>query len=295
MQILLRRKAAQLRIVVAHLVVHRFHQVLQGDDAENAVGGIQHGNGAFRVAFQPLDTVLRALAAVNIRESVLDKGRDSRVLFRNKQSAQLHRAAEKAVFRRHKEHLDIIVFLRLVHKRPGGLAHRHFRIQRNEIGAHSAADLVLVKRHQQLNLFPQRSVEQPDHRRPVAAGQFPQNVRRSIRVNLFQNENSSCRVDVLQEGGRLLGLDILENTGQLVRLNGADQPHPSKPVQLLHGLGNIAVMIVLQLLLDHLRRKVIPYQRRDLIRAASAFEVLVFVEHCHGITAFQLKSHRVPN
>lgn len=95
MQILLRGKAAQLRIVVAHLVVHRFHQVPQGDDAENAVGGIQHGNGAFRVAFQPLDTVLRALAAVDIREPVLDKGRDSRVLFRNKQSAQLHRAAEK--------------------------------------------------------------------------------------------------------------------------------------------------------------------------------------------------------
>ena len=190
MEILLCGKSAQLCVVVAHLVVHGFHQALQSDNAEDTVSAVEHRHAALGVVLQPFDTALGLFAAVYIREAGLDKRSQHGVLLRRQQCAKLHRAAEEPVLCGDEQHGDVVVLLRLRHQRPGSLCHGHFRIQRDVIGAHTAADFVLVERNYHLHLSSEIIVQKPYDLISPVLREFPQHICRGVALHLPDYEDS---------------------------------------------------------------------------------------------------------
>ena len=127
------------------VIIDSFQEAFQRDHSENVIPAVQHGNAAFRIALEPLYTVLRLFSAVNIRKALLYQRLYLRVLLSGKQFPKPHRAAEKSVLCRNKKYGDVVVFLSLIHQRPRSLCRGHSGAYRNVVCGHSAADLIVVK------------------------------------------------------------------------------------------------------------------------------------------------------
>ena len=215
------------------------------------IPAVQHGNATFRIALEPLYAVLRLFSAVNIRKALLYQRLYLRMLLSGKQFPKPHRAAEKSVLCRNKKYGD--VFLSLTHQRPRSLCRGHSGAYRNVVCGHSAADLIVVKRHDKLQLSPELLVEKLEKLISLFFREFSKNVRRRVGLHFADQQNSFPEIRFLEVLRGILRLEILENVRKLVHVQRAEQLRALPRAEKLRRRCYITCMIFREPLLSRLR------------------------------------------
>ena len=175
------------------------------------------------------------------------------MLLSGKQFPKPHRAAEKSVLCRNKKYGDVVVFLSLIHQRPRSLCRGHSGAYRNVVCGHSAADLIVVKRHDKLQLSPELLVEKLEKLISLFFREFSKNVRRRVGLHFADQQNSFPEIRFLEVLRGILRLEILENVRKLVHVQRAEQLRALPRAEKLRRRCYITCMIFREPLLSRLR------------------------------------------
>ena len=152
-QVFLAGQAAQLCVIVAHLVIHQLHDVRRGDNAQQLAALVQHGEAALGVVHDAVNAVadLFVVGHIGVRpgdqlfQAVVRPGHD--------EVFQVDSTVKALVLIHHIKGRDIVVLARLLHQLAHGLPDGHIFPDADVVGGHAAADLVLVVGEQQLDVI----------------------------------------------------------------------------------------------------------------------------------------------
>ncbi len=202
-QILLRGQAAQLGVVVAHGVVHQFHQILRGEDTGNFSVLCQHRQRIFFVLRDPVDAVLYLFVGENIGIAAADDALQRIVFPCDDQILQVDGTGEYAVSIHHIQCGDVVMLTGLPHQLAHGTANGQRIRNADEIAAHAAADLRLVKGQQPPDIIPGVVIKMGGNGLFLFCRKLPQNLQciPSIHVG-----NHLCRQRFWQIGQAMGGI-----------------------------------------------------------------------------------------
>ena len=244
LQILLGGQTGQFRVILAHLLIDDLDDVLRGDDAQQMLRIIEHGDGVLRQILQLFDAVLDRLVVVHAGVGRGDQILQLRALAGDDQILEIDRAVERTVAVEGVQGGDIVVIGGLPHERAHGLLDRQILADGNVVRRHLAADLVIVVRADQMDILRRVGVHQLQQLAPL------------VVVELVEHVDGVVRVHALQHVGGALGIQFLDIRADVVQIGehvahpvdaeDAVQPLALALSQLGERLGDIAVVIVVE-------------------------------------------------
>ena len=137
-------QAGQFCVVLAHLIVHRFHCVLGGDDADDSSILIQNREGVLRVILDRFDAVRDFVVVRQVRISGADDGVQGHVFPGDNQIFQIDGTEETLSVIHHVQGGDVVLFSRLLHQLVHGLANGQAAADADVIGGNQAADFIFI-------------------------------------------------------------------------------------------------------------------------------------------------------
>ena len=183
-QIFFAGQAAQLCVIVAHLVIHQFDDIRRSDDAHQLAGIVQDRQRALGVVYDAVDAVADLFVVGHIGvgpgnklfEAVLRTGDD--------EVFQVDGAVELVVLVHDVEGRDVVVLARLLHQLTHGLPDGHVLPNADVVGGHAAADLVLAVGEQHLHIFGGVFVQLADDLGFILFLEVVQSVHGVVRVHV---------------------------------------------------------------------------------------------------------------
>ena len=164
---------------------------------------------------------------------------------------------------------DIVVLTGLPHQLVHGAADGQCVRDADEIAAHAAADLLLMKGQQPPDILPGVVVQMGGQSLLLLRRKLPQHIQRIRRVHVGDHRRRQIRRKFRQEAGGIV--QIGEYLCQRPGIQLPEQPLPLRIRQQGDGLGHIPLVIVLQQL-----RQTVPVLGRADDRCDFLCELLVY-------------------
>ena len=245
-QILLRGKTCQHGVVLAHSIVHQIDDAGGGDDAQQPVVVVQHGNGVLGIVLQIFDTVIDLLLRIYIRIGSHDQLLQGMILPGNDQIFQINGTVKLLSLCHHKQRGNIVILGRLSDEAAHSLLDGEIFPDDDTVGRHTAADLILIKRRDHLNVMPHVIVHQLDQQLASAFVDLLQHIHQEIRLHPGQDRRRFLDVHLLQILCRTRFICVFKNIRQHVQIHDPVQLAPLRHGQIRQHVRQVVFVEIFQ-------------------------------------------------
>ena len=244
-QIFFAGQAAQLCVIVAHLVIDQFDDIRRGDDAHQLAGIVQDRQRALGVVYDAVDAVANLFVVGHIGvgpgnelfEAVLRTGDD--------EVFQVDGAVELVVLVHDVEGRDVVVLARLLHQLTHGLPDGHVLPDADVVGGHAAADLVLAVGEQHLHIFGGVFVQLADDLGFILFLEVVQSVHGVVRVHVGNDVGGLLAGQFFQV--RFCVVQIGEDLGHGIHAQNGIELLALVGRQGCEGVGKVVLVVIREL------------------------------------------------